>query len=188
MVRDAHDQRHVVLDQNDRDAEIGDAADQLAQRHLVGAHQAGGGLVEQQHARARRERARDLDQPPVDMRQAVRRRRQRAVIADERQQRFGDGAIRGARGAPERIAEPPAPQRDQHIVEHAHLAEQLRGLIGARDAGARDAPGRRAGELRVAEPDAARVGPIEAADHVEHGGLAGAVRPDHAGDASGLRP
>ena len=49
---------------------VGDAPDQLAQRDLVGAHQAGRRLVEQQHARARRQRARDLDQPPIDMRQA----------------------------------------------------------------------------------------------------------------------
>ena len=38
----------------------------------------------------------------------------------------------------------------------------------------------RAGQLAAAEPDAAGVGPIEAADHVEHGGLAGAVGADQA--------
>ena len=42
-----------------------------AERGLVGAHQAGRRLVEQQHAGARGERAGDLHQPPVDMRQVA---------------------------------------------------------------------------------------------------------------------
>ena len=72
------------------------------ERVLVGAHQAGGGLVEQQHARTHGERARDLDQAAIDMRQVAGRRRQRSVIADEGEQRLGGVAI--AR----RCARPPA--------------------------------------------------------------------------------
>ena len=162
-------------------------AQQHAQRDLVGAHQSGGRLVEQQHARPHGQRAGDLDQAAVDMRQVAGRRRQRAVVADEGKQPLGRPALflRGMTSA-QHAAEPAAPQPDQHIVEHAHRAEQLRGLVGAGDAGARHLPGRRSGKLVVAQADAAGVRPVEAADHVEHGGLAGAVRPDHAGDVAGL--
>ena len=65
----------------------------LAERSLVRAHQAGRRLVEQQHLRTRGERARDLDQAAVDMRQVARGRRDGAVIADEGQQRFGGAAV-----------------------------------------------------------------------------------------------
>ena len=112
---------------------------------------------------------------------------ERAVIADEGEQRFG--GLRGRRcGASAASGLPSRPRRSatSTLSMHAHRAEQLRGLVGAGDAGAGDAPGRRAGELGAAEPDAAGVGAVEAADHVEHGGLAGAVRADHAGDAAGL--
>ena len=68
-VRDAHHQQHVVLDQDDGDAEIGDAPDEPAEGVLVGTHQAGGGLVEQQHAWTHRQRARDLDQAAIDVRE-----------------------------------------------------------------------------------------------------------------------
>ena len=84
-------------------------------------------------------------------------------------------------------AETAAPQRDQHVVDHRHLREQLRGLVGARDAGARDAVRRAARRSRVAEPDRCRVGAIEAAEQVEHRALAGAVRADEAGDRARAR-
>ena len=81
-----------------------------------------------------------------------------------------------------------ASQRHEHIVKHAHRAEQLRGLVSARDAGARDAPGRRASELGVRKADAAGVRTIEPADHVQHGRLARTVRSDDAGDPGRLCP
>ena len=68
---------------------------------------------------------------------------------------------------------------------HRHALEQLAGLIGARDAGARDLMERAAPTRLLAEPHRAGIGPIEAADQVERGGLAGAVRADDAGDRAG---
>ncbi len=135
-----------------------DAAQQPAQGDLVGAHQPGGRLIEQQHARTHRERARDLDQAAVDMRQVAGRRRQRALIADKGEQRLRrPRSLRLVAEPDEHAAEPAAAQRDQHVVEDAHGVEQLGGLIGARDAGAGDLPGRQAGEFLAAEPDAAAV-------------------------------
>ena len=87
-----------MLHQDDGQAEIGDAADETAQRILVGAHQPGRGLVEQQHLWAHGERAGDLDQPAVDMRQVAGQCRERAVIAREREQRLGGGGWIRARG------------------------------------------------------------------------------------------
>ena len=153
----------------------------VAERGLVGAHQAGGRLVEQQHVAAASASARAIStrrrstcgRSPAGVSSA-------AVIADEGEQRLG--AARRPRGcaACRRADGPSRPRRsaDQHVVEHAQRAEQLGRLVGAGDAGARDLPGRRAGQLAAAEPDAAGVGAVEAADHVEHGGLAGAVGAD----------
>ena len=67
MVGDAHHQRHVVLDQDHGEAGIGELAQNGAERGLVGAHQAGGRLVEQQHGGGCCQRAGDLDQATIDM-------------------------------------------------------------------------------------------------------------------------
>src|SRR5262249_35855137 len=84
-------------------------------------------------------------------------------------------------------AEAAAPHGDEDVVDHAHRAEQLGGLVSARYSGARDAPAPGPGEFLLCELYAAGVGPVEAADHVEHGGFAGAVGTDQAEDVSGLR-
>src|SRR5260221_9349376 len=75
---------------------------------------------------------------------------------------------------------------DREVLAYGHRAEELRRLVGARDAGAGDAPRRAALELAIADTDAAGIRPVEAAQHVEHRGLAGAVRADHAGHFSRL--
>jgi hypothetical protein len=75
----------------------------LAEAVLSARIQAGSRLVEQQRA-ACGERARDFDQPAIDMRQAARGRRNGAVIADESQQRLGQHAFLCAGRAGEGIA------------------------------------------------------------------------------------
>ena len=159
---------------------------QPAERVLVGAHQAGGGLVEQQHARPHAP-ARARSRPAGD-RHAAGRPPASTARRDSRRRQAAPRRRRVVRAWPARRRMLPSrPRRSATSTLSSTLmvAEQLRGLIGARDAGARDAPGRRAGQLGVAEPDAAAVGAVEPADHVEHGGLAGAVRADHAGDPPG---
>ena len=110
MVGDAHDQRHVVLDQDHGDADIGDLAQQRAETVLVGPHQAGGGLIEQQHVGARGERTRDLDQPAVDMRKIARDGRERSGISDEGKQRFG-GIARSCAFSADDNGAPSCPRR-----------------------------------------------------------------------------
>ena len=65
MVGKAHDEAHVVLDQQDGDAERGDAHDQFGQALGFGVVETGGGFVHQQQARAQREGARDFHQALV---------------------------------------------------------------------------------------------------------------------------
>jgi len=60
-----------VLDQQQRDARGRDASQELRQGLLVGSREARRRFVEQQHGRARGECARDLDQPPVYVRQVA---------------------------------------------------------------------------------------------------------------------
>ena len=159
MIGDAHDQRHVVLDQDDRDAEIGDPAEQPAECVLVGAHQTGGRLVEQQHAAAAIASARAIStsrrstcgRSPAGVASV-------AAIADEGKQRFGgasqssvraasaNGCRRAGRGA----------SAISTLSRTLSVREQLGRLIGARDAGARDLPGRAPAKILIAEPDASR--------------------------------
>jgi hypothetical protein len=182
VIRDAHHDRHVVLDEHDRDAGIGDAAQQLGEPLLVGAREPRRGLIEQQHARRSRERARNLDVAPIDMRQTGCASVHVRAIADEREQRLGPSlSFFARRGAAAELA---ARLRDDEVLEHGQAAEQLRGLIGACKPGARDAPRGLALDRFLSEPDSTRIGPVEAAEQVEHGRLAGAVRPDQARHAA----
>ena len=51
LMRDAHHQRHVVLDQEHRDAGARNPFEQFGEARLVLARQAGGRFVKQQHGR-----------------------------------------------------------------------------------------------------------------------------------------
>ena len=84
-VADPHDDAHVVLDEEDREAElVAELRDQA--RHLgglVGVH-AGRRLVEEQELRLARERARDLEAPLVAVREVARQLLVAIRQADER--------------------------------------------------------------------------------------------------------
>src|SRR6185312_5862249 len=72
--------------------------------------------------------------------------------------------------------------RDQchlHILDHRHRGEGRRDLERAADAAPPHLARRQAGDVRAFEQDLARVRRELAVDHVEAGGLAGAVRTDH---------
>ena len=178
MVGDAHHQRHVVLDQHHRDAAVGDPADQPGQPVGVGPRQAGGRLVEEQHCRAAGERPGDLHEPPVDVGQLGGRAVERPPVADEGEERGGRPPVARAGPAPE----PARREAEGDVVDHRERAEQARGLVGARDAGAGDHVSRSPGEIAFAQPDRPGARAVEARDHVEQCGLAGPVRADHAGN------
>ena len=97
---EAHDQPHVVLDHQHRDAELGvDAADHAAEGRGLGRVQPGRRLVEQQRRRLGRQRAGDLDPALVAV----------AEVAGPPARRAGRGPSRSMIGAAERGD--PAPRR-----------------------------------------------------------------------------
>ena len=88
-VAQAHDQLDVVLDQQDGDARVADAADAVHEVLALGRVHAGGGLVEQQQARLGGQRAGDLDQPLLAVGQAGGRLVRGGVEADQPQRVHG---------------------------------------------------------------------------------------------------
>src|SRR3546814_20860460 len=62
------------------------------------------------------------------------------------------------------------------------MLEQLDVLEGARDAGAGDPVRRQRGDIGAVEQQPALGRVVDAADQVEHRGLAGAIRPDDGED------
>ena len=79
-VADLHDQRHVVIDQEDADVVVrADRADDRGEVRYLRLREAGGRLVEQQEARTCRERARHAEPAFVAVAQRVRRGRSRAA-------------------------------------------------------------------------------------------------------------
>ena len=186
MVGNAHDQSHVVLDQDHRNAQVGNLAEKLGELIFVGAHQAGGGLIKQEHVGPAGERAGDFDEATIDMRQVGGGRGQRTEIADKGEHRFGGSVFLGGLVSDQHDTEASTAKRDQHIVDDAQRAEQLGGLIGAGDSGARHFPGLRARKIGIAEPHRAGIGPIETAYDVQYSGFPGAVRTDDARHLAGL--
>ena len=61
-----------MLDQDHDDADAGDRGQELAHALGIGIVEPGRGFVEQQHARTDGERARDLDEALVDVRERPR--------------------------------------------------------------------------------------------------------------------
>ena len=93
----------------------------------------------------------------------------------------------GHRGAvaqqlPEEVAVHAQRAPGEDVVERRHAAEQRDVLERARDAAARPPRAGASCAGRALEGDAALLRRVEAVDHVEHRGLAGAVRPDDRAD------
>ncbi len=112
---------------------------------------------------------------------------------------IGQSALVGKIGNPRadhrlRRARDPRPQaiagrhldRDAQIFAHGQLGEYLGDLKGAGDAAPHPARRQEPGNILAVEQDMARIRHKEPADHVEKGGLAGAVRADHRAQLSGL--
>ena len=75
--------------------------------------------------------------------------------------------------------------RGQQVLQHRHLREQFAMLERAREAEARDLVRRARADRRPAEADGA-LPAIDAADAIEHAGLAGAVRSDQREQFAGI--
>src|SRR5581483_3707203 len=74
---------------------------------------------------------------------------------------------------------------DHHVLERGETRERLHELEGAREAEPADRVRLEPHEARALENDRAFRGRVEAGHQVEHGGLAGPVRPDEAHDLAG---
>ena len=190
-VGDRHHQRHAVLDQQQRGAGAGlqvlqraaqglDLAVVHAGRRFVQQHQPG---LQRHGAGQFHQFLRAVGQVP-DLH--LRLRRQPELVQDgHRALALAALLVALARQAQKRLDQRGAHAdrtRDQHVVEDRQLAEELQVLEGARDAQRRDAV-RLAGQQvmlagLVAEHHAALLRVVEAADAVQHRGLAGAVGAD----------
>src|SRR5207247_6127215 len=116
-----------VLDPDDRDAAAANVADQVDQRRAFVLGQAAGHLVEQEDARLRGERARELEPLAVEEREAAGRPiglGREAALLDELDAAPIDIAL--AATATER-------RRHDQVLEHGHAVERLRNLKRAAD-------------------------------------------------------
>ena len=133
-IRNPHDQLHVVLDDQHAYIQGRDTAQHRAEPVGVPRRQSRGRFVEQDDLGPCGERARDLDQAPVDVRQFARRALSRSSIADPGEECIGQGdRVRGRKRDPPR--ERPAVQSDEQVLAHAHAGEELRRLESAGDTG-----------------------------------------------------
>ena len=76
--------------------------------------------------------------------------------------------------------------RHQQIVDDAHMGEDLAVLEGAGDAGAGETVAGQARQFGIVETDAPGIGAVDAADAIEHRGLAGAIGADQRLQFAGL--
>ncbi len=162
----------MVLHEQDRELEL------LTQPLHEGAElghllvvQAAGGLVEEEQAGLRDQRARELDAFLRPIRQR-RRREVRAIFEAHH-------AEHCQRVALVRLSTQPV-RADEDVLEHRHRPEKLDVLEGARDALLHDLVRRRPEDGLAVELDRSRVGLVQTRDYVERRGLSGAVRPDQA--------
>ena len=186
-------------------------ADDLQHFGGFGRIHAGGRLVEEQHARLERERARDLEAAAVRIGEREGRivDARRQPLAEQREDLHRVGAQRCFLGL-DRIAAAPtraqarrpgrspaiagAPRRAACARRPAHCRARERfpntrpcWNVRAKPSGA-SLLGRQAGDVAAREGHASGVRRIEPGDEIEHRGLAGAVRPDDADQLAFVRP
>ena len=179
-----------MLDQQDGAAIAADALEEVAQRELLGGVHAGRGFVECQQQRLGRERTRDLETSLVPIGQRagrVGRVAGNAHIGEQLHRTLADRLFLVAfeSGFEDCAPDPGAGAHmpaDHHVLEGRHGAEQADVLEGASDAGAGHLMHRGGLVGSALEREVAGVGRVKAGDHVEEGGLAGAVGPDQAVD------
>ena len=164
----------MVLDEEHREVEVvADLLDEDTELRDLLVIQPAGRLVEEEQPRLGDERAGQLDALLDAVRQR-RSRKQRALAEPddvEHLERLGLAHL------------PPAAVRaDEHVLEHGHRPEELDVLERARDTLAHDLVRGCLEDRRAVEQHLAGVRPVQARDDVEGRRLAGAVRPDQAGD------
>ena len=181
VVADAQRFAHVVVgDQHADAARLQEADDALDLDHGDRVD-AGEWLVQQDEARLRRQRARDLHTPPLAARQGERRRIAQVIHPQVLQQRRQPLLDLGARQG---LAVAVALQFEHgaHVLLDIQLAEDRRLLRQVGQAQARAPVDRHVRHGPAVDRDLAGVGAHQPDDHVERSGLAGAVGAEQADD------
>src|SRR3990170_363249 len=186
LIRDVHDERHVVLHEQDGDPPVADLGDPLAHVDRFPHVQSGHGLIEQEELRLAGERPAQLDDALLPVGQA-RRFRLRAVGDAEKFQDLEapvpdspllaprEGEVQHAGEEPRPAVDMPA---DHDVLQDRHLGEEPDMLERARHPESSDLEGLQALDRRPVEQDPAAVGRQDPGDQVEERRLARAVRPD----------
>ena len=179
-VADAEDDVHVVLGEQDGEAAAGGEAP--GEGHELGAfggRHAGGGLVHQEEAGLVGEGDGEFEALQVAVGQHAGAAGGLVAEADLVEELVGFGHEQGAGGAPA-LGETAGGGDEGHldVLADGHAGEARGDLEGAADAAAPDGAGRQAGDGPASQGHGPGVRPELAADHVEAGGLAGAVGAD----------
>jgi hypothetical protein len=182
----AHDHRHVVLDEEDRDPLLLDGAEELHEARGLGGVHAGDWLVEEQHGGLGRERERHPDEALVAVGQSAGKLEGAPLEADEPEDRpgfifqllLGSTLARESQKGVEHGRAAAAVQPDQHILEDGVVLKHAGALEGAHEAQARHFMRLEAVEGNAFKAHLSPRWAQEAGDHVEGRGLTGAVRAD----------
>ena len=196
FVADAHDEFHVVLDEDHRHAPRQDGVDEVDEGlGFLGVH-AGGRLVEEQELGTGGQGPGDFQPALVAVGQA--RGLVEGGLAQPHEIKAGHGVLddvallgplgRRAQDRAEKIGLGAAMAADAHVVEHGEAGKKPDVLKRPGHAQSGHALGTRTGHvLRFSvsgEQDPALGRSVDAGHTVEHGGLAGAVWADEAEDAA----
>jgi len=136
---EVHDEAHVVLDQQDGHAFVGQRAHEARELGGLGVVEAGRGLVEDQQRRLQREGAGDLEVLALAVGQVGRELAGKGFKAGAFQRLHREVADAARDGAPPEQAVPRAvahvaQRADRHVVEHRHVRQDAQVLEGAGDA------------------------------------------------------
>ncbi len=105
-----------------------------------------------------RQRAGDLHEAPIDMRQFGGEPVEGAPVPDEGEQSLRRRAVACPGAAPQAARR----EAERHVVGDRERAEQARRLVGARDASPGDDMRGPPGQVALAQPDRARTRAVEA--------------------------
>ena len=179
---DPHHELHVVLDEQDAHAALGQLAEQVAELLALRVAQPRGRLVEQEEARPRGQRPGQLEQAGLPGGQGVGR-----PAGQRRQPDQGEDGVGVGTGVGPVVRPATADLRGgQDVLTDREGAEDLEPLEGAGDAQPGPLVGLEPGHVGAVEGDPTGVDGLEAANGVEARGLAGSVGADEAGHGARL--
>ena len=188
-----HDEIHIMLDQDDRDAELlANAANQLRQRRRFLIVHPGGRFIQQNQLRMRRHRARNLQFPLLTVRKLGRDMVRHIIQPHVLQEfmRFADRigfllahGFRMEDAAPKPRVQP-GMATDENIFQHRHVCKETDILKCAGNPAVDDFMRLLTEERLPVEKNVAAGHGIHAGNHIENRRLPGAVRPDDAEDVA----